>query len=48
MHKDITERLPEINHELYEEVKKNTGYQQGRASSGRRGNEAKIRSSAAA
>lgn len=22
MHKDITERLPEINHELYEEVKK--------------------------
>ena len=49
MHKDITERLPEINHELYEEVKKNTGYQQGRASSAqRRGNEAKIRSSAAA
>ena len=49
VHKDITERLPEINHELYEEVKKNTGYQQGRASSARRrGNEAKIRSSAAA
>ena len=22
MYKDITERLPEINHELYEEVKK--------------------------
>ena len=22
MHKDITERLPEINHELYEEAKK--------------------------
>ncbi len=22
VHKDITERLPEINHELYEEVKK--------------------------
>ena len=49
VHKDITERLPEINYELYEEVKKNTGYQQGLASSARRrGNEAKIRSSAAA